>query len=670
MRLIRAGAPPLLVAVIAGILYASTLAPGVGAGDSGELVLAARDLGIPHPPGYPLWTMLARLFVLLPFGDLPYRVNLLSAVLTALAVGLFHAIAARLGLRPLPALLATASFAGAITIWRAAVEAEVYALAVVFFLALTWLAIDARSREGRAGRKDALLFFAAGMAPLVHQTLVLPAAFYAIWILDRDLTMRRAARAACFALLGLSLLLVVAVRSTSEPAFSFGGMEPGLWGALDGLLREGYGSLRQGPLTFDRMIHQMGGMASGVAASVGLAAALLALAGALLRSRESAGLRLVAAASLTIPAALVLLIGFDPDSEHFAQVVPFLSPVVASAALLAGSGAGAVLRRIPIPARVPVTGAVLTCAAATLLAHAGVCDRSGFRLADRYARDLLAPLPVGATLILDGDNETFLTAYATRLRGLRPDVTLIHRRGYVFGDHYGLEDDERSRWGEIAARADLDRIRRGRTVYYVAPPADLAALGVEFVQEGLVSRALSPAAARARREAIAADSTRAAVAWLPPEGWPTSSELLPGRPSRYDYVTRKMAVSYSDAAARALWSAGRPAEALPWFQDAARIGYDFVEARLNLATAAAAVGRGDLTLAQLAEARSLAPLDPEPAARLALFLGAAGRHRDAALWFERAYRIAPDARVASDAARAWWQAGDDERARYWRRLTG
>ncbi|HEU5311534.1 MAG TPA: DUF2723 domain-containing protein, partial [Candidatus Eisenbacteria bacterium] len=367
MRLIRAGAPALVIALLAGILYASTLAPGVGAGDSGELTLAARDLGIPHPPGYPLWTMLARLFVLLPFGDVPFRVNLLSAVLTAIAAGLFHAIATRLGLRTLSALFATVSFAGAITIWRSAVEAEVYALVIAFFLALTWLALGARSWDGRAARKDLLLFFAAGMAPLVHQTLLLPAAFYAIWILDRDLTMRRVVRAGCFALLGLSPLLVVAIRSTSETAFSFGGTEPGLWGAIDGLLREGYGSLRQGAFTFPRFTHQVGGMASGVAASVGIAAALFALAGALLRSRESAGLRLVAAASLTIPAALVLLIGFDPDPEHFAQVVPFLGPIVASTALLAGSGAGAVLRRIPAHVRVPAAGAVLVGALATLV---------------------------------------------------------------------------------------------------------------------------------------------------------------------------------------------------------------------------------------------------------------------------------------------------------------
>lgn len=673
MRWIRAGAPPLLVALIAGALYLSTLAPGVGAGDSGELTLAARDLGIPHPPGYPLWTMLARLFVLLPFGDVPFRVNLLSATLAAVSVGLVHAIARRIGLRALPALFATTCFAGSLTLWRSAVEAEVYALATAFFAAMTWIALEAHAARGRGTRLDALLFFTAGMAPLVHQTLGLPAACYAIWILDRDPSPRRVARAASFALLGLSPLLVTAIRSASQPAFAFGGMEPGFWGAVDGLLRAGYGSLRQGPLGFDRIVHQVGGLATGVSVSVGIAAAILAIAGALLARREAPGLRLVALASLTIPTALVLLIGFDPDPEHFAQIAPFLAPVVASVSLLAGAGAGAVVRRSPVAARVPIAGALATCALATLVAHASLCDRSGFRLADRYARDLLRSLPPRATLILDGDNETFLTAYATRLRGFRPDVTLIHRRGYVFGDAYGLAGAPRSRWTEIANRADLARLATGRRdVYYATPPADLVASGAGFVQEGLVSRAMSPGAMRTRREAqqSGAASPHAAAAWLPPADWPRSSELLPGKPSRYDYVTRKMAVSYSDAAARALWNAGRYEEALPWFQDAARIGYDFVEARLNLATAAATVGRIDLTLAQLLTARRLAPLDPEPAARLAVFLGSAGRHRDAALWFERAYRIAPDATVASDAARAWWRAGDDERARYWRGLTG
>ena len=70
------------------LLYLVTLAPTVTFEDSGELIAAAYNLGVPHEPGYPLWTMIAHLFTWLPFGDVAYRVNLMSAVCSALAAAL------------------------------------------------------------------------------------------------------------------------------------------------------------------------------------------------------------------------------------------------------------------------------------------------------------------------------------------------------------------------------------------------------------------------------------------------------------------------------------------------------------------------------------------------------------------------------------------------------
>ena len=54
--------------------------------DSGEFVLAARFLNVPHPPGYPFYALLARLWTeLIPFGTTAYRLNILSAFAAALA---------------------------------------------------------------------------------------------------------------------------------------------------------------------------------------------------------------------------------------------------------------------------------------------------------------------------------------------------------------------------------------------------------------------------------------------------------------------------------------------------------------------------------------------------------------------------------------------------------
>lgn len=71
------------------IIYLLTLAPSVNFIDSGELAAVAHTLGIPHPTGYPLFTLLAAGWARLPLGGPIYRLNLLAAVLVSLAVGLF-----------------------------------------------------------------------------------------------------------------------------------------------------------------------------------------------------------------------------------------------------------------------------------------------------------------------------------------------------------------------------------------------------------------------------------------------------------------------------------------------------------------------------------------------------------------------------------------------------
>ena len=659
----RLAAPGAALAAFA--LYAATLAPSVGAGDSGELILAAATLGVPHPPGYPVWTLLARLAASVPIGDLAWRVNALSALWSALAVGVFWHLARRAGLTIGGAAAGTALFAASTIVWSAAVETEVYALSTLGFLLLVLLALRARALRSVALRDDALFFFAAGLAPFVHQILIPPALLLAVWVLSRRFRAARLAAAAGWFLAGASLVLVIPIRSVAAPSYAWSGAE-NVGDALSQLLRQNYGGIRQNPLRADYLAGGIWGMGAAVTGALGVAASALAALGALRARRERPALAIVALAALTVPAALVLLVSFRPDAERLAQIRPFLAPVVASVALLAGAGLASALRAAPSRLRMPLGVAGTACIAATVAFHFAACDRSGFRLPDRYAHDLLRTLPRGATLVLDGDNETFLAAYAARVEGLRPDLRLVHRRGYLFGDPDGIAAQPPARRAEMALRADRERVERasatGAPLYYATPPGGMAE-GV-FRQEGLVYRVERPA------KPGAGASTGAASGWVPPADWPKSTELLPGDPARYDYVTRKMAVSYSDAAARALWREGKTAEALPWFEDAARVGFDFPEARLNVATAAAMRGDSERTLAELFAARAAGPYDPEPAARLALFLAAAGRHRDAAYWFERAYRLQPSVSVASDAARAWGLAGDRERAGRWEAIAG
>jgi hypothetical protein len=81
------------------IVYLFTLAPSIDLSWGGILSTGAMYGGVPHPPGFPLWTMYAHLFaVLIPFGEMAWRISVSSAFASALACGLIALVASRCGL--------------------------------------------------------------------------------------------------------------------------------------------------------------------------------------------------------------------------------------------------------------------------------------------------------------------------------------------------------------------------------------------------------------------------------------------------------------------------------------------------------------------------------------------------------------------------------------------
>ncbi|MGB5931756.1 MAG: DUF2723 domain-containing protein, partial [Anaerolineae bacterium] len=197
-RFVRVRADPLIaggVALAAFLLYLRTMGPSVACifCDSLEFQLVTYKLGIAHPTGYPLYTLLGKLFTLLPVGDIAYRVNLTSAFFGALTVALLY-LTMRLALEfRLPALLGALVFAVSPVFWSQAVMAEVYTLNSAF-VALT-LFLLLRLKEAVDEGKEASLHplaLAYGFSLTHHRTMVLLApamVAFILWI-DRGLFKR------------------------------------------------------------------------------------------------------------------------------------------------------------------------------------------------------------------------------------------------------------------------------------------------------------------------------------------------------------------------------------------------------------------------------------------------------------------------------------------------
>lgn len=120
--------------LIAFILYSYTAARTVTFEDSGLFILSGYYWGLPHPPGYPLYTVLAHIFTFFPLSTVAFRVGLLSVLAGALSCALMYRIFLRTSSAKSLALAASLAVSFASTVWGQMIIAEVYALNMLLCL--------------------------------------------------------------------------------------------------------------------------------------------------------------------------------------------------------------------------------------------------------------------------------------------------------------------------------------------------------------------------------------------------------------------------------------------------------------------------------------------------------------------------------------------------------
>ena len=460
----RAWFLPLVIFAATLAIYVATLPPSVLPGDSGELIAVSHTLSIAHPPGYPLYVMLGKIFAsIVAVGSVAYRYNLLSAVLAAATAALGFGIMRRLGVGRLPALAVTLVLATLEAYWFQATAAEVYALNGFFAALLLYLAFSGRPYGDRT---VLLLGFVGGLAISHHLSLAYP---LVVALVIFGLTSPIRPRPVTWLVsgfmlaLGLTIWLYIPIRAHLGPPITWGATDT-ISGFLSHITAQTYRwrlrALEPWPRTLDflgyfKVLAKTCGIPLISLGSIGLAAGLR-------RWRETVGLLL-----------LVVLYGFHYAAYNIPDIETHVLPAALAVAILAGMALER-LRSLPVTPRLAqalrpaVTGFAFVLVGLNLVALEPRRDPwFAYDYAEAIQKSARDACGGDCVIVASGDISLFSLLYVSYAEpgGVRVfDPEISNPRAW------GLDTSPRTIEESVAALAgkrDLSRI----AILGVAPPA-------------------------------------------------------------------------------------------------------------------------------------------------------------------------------------------------------
>lgn len=431
-------------------IYGWTLAPTVAPqGDSGELVTVAYTLGIAHPPGYPLYTLLGHVFTLLPFGSVAWRVNLLSAVLHGLSVALLYLIVKKLTNNVLAAVAAAMAASVSSAFWLYSLVAEVFALND--FLALSaifiTMGISAKSSARQLAVRLGLIGLVLGLGLANNTTIVLIIPAIGYWVLVivgrklwglkvRD-KFRLAASLVLGGILGLAPYVYVLIRSRTAVFPVAWSYPQNLWELWRMFTRADYGTFSP-TLGVDpalttllekwRQVVEYLGFLRDDFLLVGVILAVLGVLVGLVKRRKEA---IFAVIGFLVCAVFFLSYANFPYGESSGTGIAiierfYLLPNL-FAAIAIGLGADLLSRWGSRRFAFRYLGwpVVIIYLVFLGLSNYQMVNQRGNYKALQYAKDTLSGLPPHALIMPLGDIPTFTIVYARYVENFRPDVEVV-----------------------------------------------------------------------------------------------------------------------------------------------------------------------------------------------------------------------------------------------------
>ncbi|XP_058018978.1 transmembrane protein 260 isoform X4 [Ahaetulla prasina] len=415
-------------------------------GDSGELITAAYELGVAHPPGYPLFTLLAKLAIeLFPFGSAAYRVNLLCALLGAAAASLLFYTVVRLSGSQAAGVFAVGMFSFSRLTWQWSITAEVFSLNNLFvglLMALSVLFEEATTAKERS-KICKVGAFSCGLSLCNQHTIVIYVLCIALWVssrlfMERELTLSNVLKLSFCFLAGCLPYLYLPISAYLNKARWTWGDQTTFKGFMIHLLRKEYGTfnlakLENGSSTTDVLLFQVTHMKMELSLVVqAFAIAACVWCAVRPKTEKSQLIWLFTSILLTYSFFFAWRANLDISKPLFKGVVErFWMQSNAVIVVLAGFGFSLLFflgetflgsSRMIYSLEWLLAAVLVT---AQIYSNYSVCDQSNNNVIDRFAMNLLSSMPPDAIILLRGDLPGNSLRYMHHCEGIRPDITLV-----------------------------------------------------------------------------------------------------------------------------------------------------------------------------------------------------------------------------------------------------
>lgn len=425
--------------------------------DAGEFAVAARFLNVPHPPGYPFYTLLAKCWIgLIPFGNIAYRLNILSALAAA---GAFYVLSLWLvrffGIPRFWAALAALCLISTRFILGLSFVSEMYTLGLLWLAVLLYLIHDAEENPRSLALAGFLFPLALGTRLDLALAAVYALPFFPSW-LSRPAQRKALLCSLPMLALGSTVFLYLPVRAAAGPLVNWG--DPSSLGRLiNSLIRKSHGSTvdllsaeyARGELFWPDFRHWLN-----VCWATFGPLALLAPLGLFALWRQKRAWPGIICWLATVP-MFCYLANLPPNPHAIKILEDHFIPGLLMAMLWAAAGLSRLGEWAPAKAGVDrarfawANGGMITVAAAVALASLAAVRARPWSLrrnfyAHDYAVNIFRSAPPDSIVVLHEDVQLFSSWEAHLNRGRRPDLRLV-AQGLSASPWY--QEGLRRRWG-------------------------------------------------------------------------------------------------------------------------------------------------------------------------------------------------------------------------------